>query len=66
MFVWLAFYEPRAYLANGDPARALRMFEAAITIGPIQGEGCALLRDALGAATAEQRARLAGQCADPT
>ncbi|TLY50558.1 MAG: hypothetical protein E6K55_11470 [Gemmatimonadetes bacterium] len=66
VFVWLAFYEPRAYLANGDPARALRMFEAAVTIGPIQGEGCALLRDALGAATAEQRARLAGQCADPT
>ena len=65
VYVWLAFYEPRAYLANGAPARALRMFEAAVTIGPIQGEGCALLRDALGAASAEQRQRLAGQCADP-
>ena len=62
VFVWLAFYEPRAYLANGAPARALRMFEAAVTIGPIQGEGCRLLREALAAATAEQRERLAGQC----
>ena len=62
VFVNLAFYEPRAYLANGSPARALRMLEAAVTIGPIQGEYCALLRDALAAATAEQRARLSGQC----
>ncbi len=62
VFVNLAFYEPRAYLANGSPARALRMLEAAVTIGPIQGEACALLRDALAAATAEQRARLSGQC----
>jgi hypothetical protein len=64
--VWLVFYEPRTYLANGAPARAVRMLEAAATIGPIQGEGCALLRDALAAATAEQRQRLAGQCPDPT
>ena len=64
--VWLAFYEPRAYLANGAPARAARMFEAAVAIGPIQGEGCALLRQALVAATAEQRERLAGQCAPET
>lgn len=63
VLVSLAFYEPRAYLAAGAPERALRMFEAAVTIGPIQGEGCALLRAALAAATAEQRARLAGQCA---
>ncbi len=62
VFVNLAFYEPRAYLANRSPARALRMLEAAVTIGPIQGEACALLRDALAAATAEQRARLSGQC----
>src|SRR5690348_10277589 len=36
--VWvnLAFYEPRAYLASGSPGRALRMLEAAVTIGPIQ------------------------------
>jgi predicted esterase len=64
VWVWLAFYEPRAYLANGAPARALRMLEAAVTIGPIQGEGCRLLREALPAATAEQRERLGGQCTD--
>lgn len=64
VFVWTAFYEPRAYLAAGAPARALRMFEAAVRIGPIQGEGCRLLREALPAATAEQRERLAGQCTD--
>ena len=42
------------------------MLEAAVTIGPIEGEGCALLRTALNeatAATADERARLAGQCA---
>jgi len=62
--VWvnLAFYEPRAYLASGSPGRALRMLEAAVTIGPIQGEGCGLLREALSAATAEQRERLGDQC----
>lgn len=64
--VWLAFYQPRAYLADGAPARAARMFEAAVTIGPIQGDGCALLHQALVAATAEQRERLAGQCAPET
>ena len=63
VFVNLAFYEPRAYLASGAAGRALRMLEAAVTIAPIQGEGCGLLRDALNAATAEQRERLAGQCA---
>ncbi len=62
VFVHVAFYEPRAYLADGTPARALRMLEAAVTIGPIEGEACALLREALAAATAEQRARFAGQC----
>jgi hypothetical protein len=63
--VWvnLAFYEPRAYLAARAPDRALRMLETAVTIGPIQGEGCGLLREALEAATAEQRERLRGQCA---
>ena len=62
VFVNLAFYEPRAYLVNGSPARALRMLELAVTIGPIQGEACALLREALAAATPDERARLAGQC----
>jgi predicted esterase len=64
VLVWLGFYEPRAYLAMGAPVRALRMFEAAVTIAPIQGEGCKLLREALPGATPEQRQRLAGQCAD--
>jgi len=63
VFVNLVFYEPRAYLASGAASRALRMLEAAVTIAPIQGEGCGLFRDALNAATAEQRERLAGQCA---
>jgi predicted esterase len=62
VFVNLGFYQPRAYLASGAAGRALRMFEAAATIGPIQGEACTLLREALAAATAEQRARLSGQC----
>jgi hypothetical protein len=63
IFVFLSFYVPRADLAEGAPARALRMFEAAVTIAPIEGEGCALLREALVAATEEQRVRLGRQCA---
>lgn len=62
IFAFLSFYVPRADLAEGASARAVRMFEAAVTIAPIQGEGCALLREALVAATAEQRFRLQGQC----
>jgi predicted esterase len=46
LWVNLAFYEPRAYLATGAPDRALRMLEAAARIGPIEGEACALLRQA--------------------
>ena len=65
VFVNLAFYEPRAYLAYASASRALRMLETAATIGPIEGDGCGLLRDALGATTAEQRERLAGECASP-
>lgn len=65
IFVFLSFYEPRAYLASGSPDRAVRMFEAARDIGPIRGEGCALLREALAAATPEQRARLSDQCSTP-
>jgi hypothetical protein len=62
IFVWLSFYEPRAYIANHSPGRALSMFEAAVRIGPIQGESCALLRTALPAATPDQQIRLSGQC----
>jgi hypothetical protein len=62
IFVWLAFYEPRAYLNNHSPGRALTMFEAATRIGPIQGESCALLLAALHAATPEQQMRLSEYC----
>jgi predicted esterase len=63
IFVWLAFYEPRAYIASHSPSRALTMFETATRIGPIQGESCALLRAALNAAPAEQHTGLKRQCA---
>jgi predicted esterase len=46
LWVNLAFYEPRAYLATGAPDRALRMLEAAARISPIEGEACTLLRQA--------------------
>ena len=62
IFAWLSFYEPRAYLGSHSPSRALSMFEAAVRIGPIQGEGCALLQAALHAATPEPQVRLRGQC----
>jgi predicted esterase len=60
--VWLSFYEPRTYIENHSPARALSMFESGVRIGPIQGEGCALLRTVLHAASPEQQLRLRGQC----
>ena len=63
LWVNLAFYEPRAYLATGSPDRALRMLEAGASIGPIEGEACALLRQALTAASAARPARLVGECA---
>src|SRR5437667_328667 len=63
LWVNLAFYEPRAYLATGSPDRALRMLEAAASIGPIEGEACALLRQALTATSAERPARLVRECA---
>jgi hypothetical protein len=44
------------------PNRALPMFEAAMRIGPIQGESCELLETALQAATPEQVLGLRGQC----
>ncbi|HEX2250724.1 MAG TPA: hypothetical protein VHH32_10270 [Gemmatimonadales bacterium] len=64
IFVWLSFYEPRTYLQNRSPERALSSFETAVKIGRIQGkESCALLRAALQTAGSEQRSRFAGQCA---
>jgi predicted esterase len=59
--VWLSFYEPRTYLEQRRPDRALSMFEAAVNIGPIRGEGCELLRSAL-QASARQPLRLKGEC----
>lgn len=67
IYVWLAFYEPRTYLANGAPERALRMFAAAVAIAPIQGEGCPLLRQALAAAPStgsSDHERFTGQCTE--
>src|SRR2546430_4649840 len=58
VFVNLAFYEPRTYLANGSPARALRMLEAAGTIRPNPRRGLGPPPGAVAAATAEPRARL--------
>jgi hypothetical protein len=62
IWAWLSFYEPRTYIGSHSPSRALTMFEAAVKIGPIQGESCALLQTALRAATPEQQVRLRGQC----
>ena len=36
----VSFYEPRAYLARGDFARAARMLEVAASIAPLRGEAC--------------------------
>lgn len=63
MFVWLAFYEPRTYIAKQAPNRALTMLEAATSIGPIEGESCALLHTALRAAPPAKQTGLEGQCA---
>jgi len=60
--VFLSFYEPRSYLAAQDLQRALRMLEVAVTVAPLRGESCALLRDALPAASVDQRRAFAGQC----
>jgi predicted esterase len=62
IFVWLSFYEPRTYLQNRSPIRALSAFETALKIGPIRGEGCTLLGTALQTASPEQRARFRGLC----
>jgi hypothetical protein len=60
--VWLSFYEPRAYIAHNSPSHTLRMFEAAVRISPVEGEGCALLRRVLGLAAPKQQMPFRGQC----
>ena len=39
---WISFYEPRAFLAAGQPARAAASLRAAATLGPLRGEACDL------------------------
>jgi predicted esterase len=43
---WVSFYEPRAFLAAGQPARAAASLRAAATLGPLRGEACDLVRRA--------------------
>jgi predicted esterase len=43
---WISFYEPRAFLAGGQPARAASSLRAAATLGPLRGESCELVRRA--------------------
>jgi predicted esterase len=62
MFALLAFYEPRSYLAQQSPARALLMLEAATKIAPLQGESCTFLKEARRTGSAPPGAGLAGQC----
>jgi predicted esterase len=63
VFAELAFYEPRTYIAQRSPNRALAMLEAATRIRPLEGASCALLQAALRAAPQEQQPGLKGQCA---
>jgi hypothetical protein len=63
IFAWLAFYEPRTYIAQYSPQRALAMLEAATRIAPLQGASCPLLQAALRDAPQEQQAGFKGQCA---
>src|SRR6058998_1086563 len=51
----------RGRVSARSGARARRTLGGSLA-APIEGEACALLREALVAATADQRARLAGQC----
>jgi predicted esterase len=60
--VFLSFYVPRADLADGAPERALRMLEAARLIGPIEGEGCGQLREAVEMSGREPPVTLAREC----
>lgn len=64
IFAWLAFYEPRTYIAQHSPNRALVMLEAATRIGPLQGASCPLLQAALRGAPPEQRLGLKGYCGE--
>ena len=60
--VFLSFYLPRAYVSERAPERALRMFETARLIGPIEGDGCALLKEARELSGHPPPASLAAEC----
>lgn len=62
IFAMLAFYEPRTYITQQSPSRALAMLEAATRIAPLEGESCALLQAALKAAPAERQPGFEEQC----
>jgi predicted esterase len=57
-FASLAFYEPRTYIAQHSPNRALAMLEAATRIGPLEGASCALLQTALRTSRQKQSPRI--------
>jgi predicted esterase len=64
-FVFLAYYEPRSYLAQKSADRALAMLEAATAIAPLQGESCTMLHAALRATGAKHPAPLNVKCPPP-
>jgi hypothetical protein len=55
---WVSFYEPRAFLAAGQPARAASSLRAAGTLGPLRGESCELVRRAAEQLPPEEAQRL--------
>ncbi|NUR33066.1 MAG: hypothetical protein HOQ30_03575 [Gemmatimonadaceae bacterium] len=57
---WVSFYEPRSFLAAGEPARAAASLRAAAMLGPLRGESCDLVRR-----TAEQLPREEAQRLPP-
>jgi len=58
----VSFYEPRAYLARGDFARAARMLEVAASIAPLRGEACAQVAELRRRAPIVKSAVLDAQC----
>src|SRR5206468_688051 len=55
---WISFYEPRSYLATGQPARAASALRAAATLGPLRGESCDLAHRAAEQLPREEAERL--------
>lgn len=63
VFVFLSFYEPRTYVQDGHPDRALAMLSAAATVHALQGESCDLLAHAR-ASIRSVPAALRNECGD--